>query len=131
MYETHLLTDVDCRSMWEHGKKTGYCVNIRINYYRGLPISCVDEISLEVDGEKIAPEDMSVQLHGYEFPYPFILSDNAPTDIYWRHGELMRVIIHRPGGIRQGRHHVKLTLGTRRSYTPTMVDTCEKDLTFA
>lgn len=131
MYEAHILTDIGCRSMWEHGKKVGYCVNIRINYYRGLPISCVDEITLEVDGVKIAPETMVVQLNGKEYPYLFILSDDAPTDEYWKHGDLMRVIVKQPGGISQGIHHVKLTLGTRRSYTPTTVDVCEKDLTFA
>ena len=131
MYETHLLTDVDCRSLWAHGKKVAYCVNIRINYYRGLPISCVDEISLWVDGEPVDPKTMSVQLNGKEYPYEFILSDNAPTDEYWKHGDLLRVIVNNGKGIPQGRHHVKLTLGTRRSYTPTMLDTCEKDLTFA
>lgn len=131
MYETHLLTDVDCRSLWEHGKKYGYCVNIRINYYRGLPISCVDQISLWVDGEAVDPATMSVQLNGKEYPYNFILSDNAPTDEYWHHGDLLRVVIRNGRGIPQGIHHVKLTLGTRRSYTPTMIDSCEKDLTFA
>ena len=43
----------------------------------------------------------------------------------------LKVIVLKDGGIPQGRHHVKLTLKTRRSYTPTMVAVCEKDLTFA
>ena len=131
MYDTHILTDVDCRSMWEHGKKTGYCVNIRINYYRGLPLCCVDEISLEVDGEKIDPETMYVQHNGREYHYPDILKDDFPTDFYWLFGELLRVVVKKDGGIEQGRHKVRLTLGTRRSYTPTMVSVCEKTLTFA
>ncbi len=131
MYATHLLTDTGCRSLWENGKKTGFCLNIRINYYRGLPISCVDEITLEIDGKPVEPETMSVQLNGKQYPYKFILSDDAPTDEYWHHGDLLRILVAQPGGIPQGIHHVKLTLGTRRSYTPTMVDICEKDLTFA
>lgn len=131
MYDTHILTEHDCRSIWEQGKKVGYCVNITINYYRGLPLSCVDEITLEVDGEKVDPASMYVQTRGREYPYLEILKDDFPTDFYWIFGDYLRVVVKKDGGIEQGRHHVKLTLGTRRSYTPTMVSVCEKELTFA
>lgn len=131
MYDKHILTDEGCRSVWENGRKIGYAVNLTINYYRGLPLSCVDEITLEVDGERVDPDSMILQHRGREYPYKAILSDDFPTDFYWVFGEKLRVVIMKDGGIEQGRHHVKLVLGTRRSYTPTMVATCEKVLTFA
>jgi hypothetical protein len=131
MYDTHILTDVGCRSVWEHGKKTGYCVNLTINYYRGLPLCCVDEIALTVDGNPVDPSTMILQLRGKEFPYLRILEDDFPTDFYWMLGEYLRVIVMKEGGIEQGRHEVKLKLCTRRSYTPTMVSECTKTLTFA
>lgn len=131
MYETHILTDVGCRNIWEAGKKVGFAVNIKINYYRGLPLCCVDEISLWIDGEKLDPDTMYVQHRGKEFPYKEILSDDFPTDFYWVFGEFLQVVIKKDGGIEQGLHQVKLRLGTRRSYTPTMVSICEKTLTFA
>lgn len=53
-------------------------------------------------------------------------------DFCWLFDGHLRVIVRREGGISQGQHHVKVTLGTRRSYTPTMLlITCEKTLTFA
>jgi hypothetical protein len=131
MYDTHILTDHDCRSIWEHGNKVGYAVNLTINYYRGLPLCCVDEITLEVDGKAVDPATMYVQHRGKEFSYLDILKDDFPTDFYWVFGEYLRIIVKKEGGIEQGRHNVKLTLGTRRSYTPTMVSKCEKTLTFA
>ena len=131
MYDTHILTDIGCRSVWEHGKKTGYAVNLKINYYRGLPLCCVDQIHLVVDDEEVRPENMVLQHRGREYPYPDILKDDFPTDFYWAFGQLLRVIVKKDGGISQGIHHVSLTLGTRRSYTPTMITVCEKDLTFA
>jgi hypothetical protein len=131
MYDNHILTDEGCRSIWEHGKKVGYCVNLKINYYRGLPLCCIDEISLEIDGEKIDPAAMSLQHNGREYAYLDILQDDFPTDFYWLFGEKLRVVIRREGGIGQGRHLVKVTLATRRSYTPTMVSHCEKVLTIA
>jgi len=131
MYDAHILTDVGCRSVWEHGKKVGYCVNLKINYYRGLPLCCVDEISLWVDGQPVDPAKMVVQHQGKEYPYLDILKDDFPTDFYWIFGEMLRVVIKKEGGIEQGRHNVKLRLGSRRSYTPTMVAECQKTLTFA
>jgi len=131
MYDQHILTDEGCRSIWENGRKTGFAVNLKINYYRGLPLCCVDEISLEVDGEKIDPSSMVLQHQNREYPYTDILRDDFPTDFYWLFGEKLRVVVLRDGGIEQGRHQVKVKLATRRSYTPTMVANCEKTLTFA
>lgn len=131
MYNAHVLTDVGCRSIWEEGKKIGYCVNLKINYYRGMPLSCIDEITLSVDGEEIDSGDLYVEADGRVFPYRDILNDTMQIDYYWRFGELLRVIVRKPGGIEQGVHRVKVILGLRRSYTPTMIAVCEKNLTFA
>ena len=131
MYDTHVLTDVGCRSVWEHGKKVGYAVNLRINYYRGLPLCCVEAIELTVDGEPVPPENMVLQHNGREYPYLAILEDDFPTDFYWLFGELLRVVVKKENGIEQVKHTVKLRLGARRSYTPTMWAVCEKELTFA
>ncbi len=131
MYGDHVLTDIGCRSVWEKGKKVGYCVNLKINYYRGLPLSCIDQITLTVDGETADLEDMYLQHNGREYHYPDILKDDMCTDFYWIFGDLLRVVVKKEGGLEQGVHHVELVLGTRRSYTPTMISVCEKDLTFA
>ena len=131
IYEPYILTDIGCRNIWEAGHRTGYCFNLTINYYRGLPLSCIDQITFWVDGEQIDPEDMYIQHRGREYHYPDILKDDMATDLYWEFGGLLRVIIKKKGGIAQGIHHVKLILGTRRSYTPTMVAQWEKDMTIA
>ncbi len=131
MYEPYMLTESGCRSIWQAGHRTGYCVNLTINYYRGLPLSCVDEISLWVDGEPVDPETMYVWCKDREYHYPDILKDTMATDIYWGFGDYLKVTIMKKGGIDQGIHHVKLRLCTRRSYTPTMVSEWEKDIMFA
>ena len=131
MYDKHILSDANARSVWANGKKYGYQFQVTINYYRGLPISCIDQITMEIDGEKVPYEQMYVLHRGYEWPYLDILKDTCPTDIYWIFGEPITVLVKNGDGIEQGIHHCKLTLGTRRSYTPTMVSVCEKDVTFA
>jgi len=131
MYDKQILSDANARSVWANGKKYGYQFQVTINYYRGLPISCIDQITMEIDGEKVPYEQMFIQHRGYEWPYLDILKDTCPTDIYWLFGEPLTVVVKNGEGIEQGIHHCKLTLGTRRSYTPTMVSVCEKDVTFA
>lgn len=131
MYSAHVISEAGPRSIWEDGKKTGFCLNLKINYYRGLPLSCIDEITLAVDDRLVDPETMYVTSEGKTFHYPDILKDDMDNSVYWRFGKLLKVTVMQPGGLEQGVHNVKLRLGTRRSYTPTMISTCEKDLTFA
>jgi len=131
IYEQHILTDVGARSVYKNGKRVGYCINILINYYRGLPLSCIDSIELWVDGEQVRPEDITCQTNGKEYPYLKLLSDDMETDTYWLFGDYMRLTIAKEGGITPGAHEVRIRLGTRRSYTPTLVSECTKIITFA
>ena len=131
MYDKHILSNNNARSVWEHGKKYGYQFQETINYYRGLPLCCVDQITMIIDGEQVPYDQMYVQHRGREYAYADILKDDFPTDFYWLFGEPITVVVKNGKGIEQGIHHCKLTLGTRRSYTPTMVSVCEKDVTFA
>ena len=131
MYDKQILSNNNARSVWEHGRKYGYQFQVTINYYRGLPLCCVDQITMVIDGEQVPYDQMYVQHRGREYPYLDILKDNFPTDFYWLFGEPITVVVKNGKGIEQGIHHYKLTLGTRRSYTPTMVSVCEKDVTFA
>lgn len=130
MYDTHVLTDVGARSVYEHGKRIGYALNLKIPYYRGLPLSCIDFIDLWVDGEKIAPETMTVQSQGKEYPYLDLFKDDMETETYWLFGEYLRVVISKEGGIPQGHHHVKAYIGVRCSYSPTRSAEFERDITF-
>lgn len=131
MYNKQILSENNARSVWAHGKKYGYQFQVTINYYRGLPLCCVDQITMVIDGEQVPYDEMYIQHRGREYHYPDILKDDFPTDFYWLFGEPLTVVVKNGKGIEQGIHHCKLTLGTRRSYTPTMVSVCEKDLTFA
>ena len=131
MHRTHILSNAGARSVYEKGKRVGYCVNLRISYYRGVPLSLVDFIELWVDGEAVPPEDMTVQCEGKEYPYLDIFKDNFETETWWRFGEYLRVIVKKDGGIPVGHHKVKLHVGVRCSYIPTREATYETVLTFA
>ena len=130
MYDTHVLTDVGARSVWEHGKKVGYQIKLRIPYYRGLPLSCIDVIELWVDGEKVDPETMYVTSQGKTYKYLDIFRDDMETETYWLFGDFLTVTIKKDGGIEQGHHEVRANLGVRCSYSPTRMADYERIITF-
>lgn len=46
-----------------NGKQVGFNLDLRINYYRGLPLSSVQKLEVTVDGEKIPEYLMLFQLN--------------------------------------------------------------------
>ena len=93
MYDKQILSNNNARSVWEHGRKYGYQFQVTINYYRGLPLCCVDQITMVIDGEQVPYDQMYVQHRGREYPYLDILKHNFPTDFYWLFGEPITVVV--------------------------------------
>jgi hypothetical protein len=92
----------------------GFEFDIRIPWYRSLPLSSVQTIEIVLDGQRIEPEAVSFQLYGErlslnELPnlfttWWFILD---PATLRVRHG----------GALQEGtRHTVELTLGFKIPY---------------
>ncbi len=58
------LTDDDIRpAVWEG--QSGFWVRVRLMSYRSLPLSCIEDIRLSVDGVPVAPERITFVLNGY------------------------------------------------------------------
>ncbi len=47
---TDILRNLE--NYFENGKKAGYHFDVRLAYYRGHYLSTIDELGVEVDGEK-------------------------------------------------------------------------------
>ena len=45
----------------------GYQINVRLNWYRSLPLSCVQNIKLVVDGEEVPSSDMRFAVNGNQY----------------------------------------------------------------
>lgn len=46
--------------------EAGLELDLRLNWYRSLPLSCVRTIELSLDGEPISPEEITVVANGHE-----------------------------------------------------------------
>jgi hypothetical protein len=115
------------RNIYQKGERIGYCIDVRICGYRGLPINQIQALVFEVDGELIPDARKYIWYGGRRFPYFQIGTGRFDNDFFWKYTDYLRVFFDIPGGIPQGIHHVKYGLALRDHYSSTAY--CEKDVT--
>ncbi|MCM8709935.1 DUF6379 domain-containing protein [Clostridium sp. SYSU_GA19001] len=110
-----VVCDDSLKNTYVNGKKTGFEFCIRLSYYRGHYLSCIDEFKITVDGEEIADEDVTFGINNKEFnvkQFPYLISE------FWQLLEPAHIKVHRPGGLSAGEHNIKVHLMLRIPYMP-------------
>lgn len=108
-----VICDNSLKIVEREGRAIGYSFDIRLSYYRGLFLSCIDEFELVVDQEKIRHQDMLFHLNGKTFTIDHLT--NCTTE-FWNLIEPARIEVIREGGLRSGEHEIDLTLYLRIPY---------------
>jgi hypothetical protein len=92
----------------------GYRLEARINWYRSLPLSCVEKVDLSLDGQPVPPEAISFGVNGHEYR----LSDlPARADEFWFVLDPAVLSVHDPGRVKAGEsHRIELQLAMRAPY---------------
>ena len=86
-------------------------LSVRLNWYRSLPLSCVERLEISLDGEPL--DHATLELDGVPRP----VADLATADDRWWHvldPARVRVPLAQAPG--PGRHEVELVLGSRIPY---------------
>ena len=93
-------------------------VGCRLNWYRALPVSCVEYLSVTVDGSRLNPDAITVELGGRQIPVPALIEH----DDWWATGQVAS--LHCALGARpmKDRYEVRLEVGTRIPYMGPMPD---------
>lgn len=115
MFEKYLVQEKGFKNINKNEETVGYQIQLRIPYYRGIPMSCVEELDIEVDGEKVNPDDYIITVKDEEFTF-----DELPTVINhrWEMIEPLTVFVKKDGGLQEGEHEVKAFVSLRISYLP-------------
>ena len=115
----------------EGDKITGYRFRFKAQYYRGITLSIVHNISVNVDGEDAAREDISMTVNGETFTLDEMLTVVDP-DYRWEFGEFATVNVKKEGGLAKGPHHIKAVQLIVPSYMPFPIEAvCETDFVIA
>ncbi len=95
------------------GEPTGFRVAVRLNWYRTLPISCIERLELSIDGAAVPARRMTLRLPGGEYSVDGLA---AHDDNWWFVLDEAELVVDQPGGLSPGEHDARLVLGTRIPY---------------
>ena len=89
----------------------------RIPYYRGVPLSMVHDVEVEVDGQAVPRED--IRFTADDGGHWFTLAEMETVTFFrWEYEDEATVRVLRPGGLAPGEHEVLLRVSARVAYIP-------------
>jgi len=101
--DTQALSNKGFRNRYDAaGTCTGFEVEARCFYYRGVPLCLVDDCRVTVDGETFGPDRISFEVEGQRFSFAEMATVQA---YYWNYGHTVKVLVDRPGGLDASRTH--------------------------
>lgn len=117
MFDNNVFIKDSCKNVVENGTVIGYEAQTYITYYRGIPLSMVNDINIKVDGVDAVKEDIRCSVDNGE--YWFTLDEmTTVTGHKWEYSEPMIVRVLKKGGLDTGEHNVEMTVAVRTAYIP-------------
>jgi len=98
------------------GGAPGARLALRLPWYRGLPLSCVERLEITIDGQRVSDEDVTLSLYGPRYA----LSELPGLhDVQWFTLDTADVHAQTAEPLTPGEHHVDVMIQTRAPYQPT------------
>ena len=115
MFDKYLIVEDSVRNTGPADAPTGFSMQVKLGYYRGLGLSMVEDLGVVVDG---TPAERS----GIRFDEGkgSLTLDEMETalDRHWAFGAPATVEVQRPGGLEAGSHVIGFSQRLRVSYMP-------------
>ncbi len=109
------------------GLVTGYEFQFKAQYYRGITLSIVRDIKINVDGEDVKREDIRFTVNGETFTLEEMRTV-VDSDYRWEFGEYATVSVVKEGGLSNGSHHIHARQVIAPSYMPFQIEAdCDAD----
>lgn len=116
MFDNNVFLENTCKNIKEANGFTGFEFKTNITYYRGIPLSMVNDIRVEVDGEYVPRETIVCSVDEVDW---FTLDEMETVTTYkWEYGEPLTVRVRKDGGLSKGTHEVVLDVVVRTAYIP-------------
>lgn len=121
MFDNNVFIEGSCKNTVIDGKTVGYELQTYITYYRGIPLSMVNDIRVKTDGVEVPREDIQCSVDDGE--YWFTLDEMTTVVGHkWEYGEPMTVRVKQENGLAKGEHKVELTVIVRTAYIPVPLE---------
>ncbi len=115
MFDKYLIVDGSLRNTGPADAPTGFAFESKLGYYRGLGLSMIEDLAIEIDGEPVARGAIR-----FDEGRGALTLDQMETafDRRWAFGAPAVISVEHPGGLAPGRHILSLTERLRVSYLP-------------
>ncbi len=120
MLERECIQSRGFRNVLSQGKITGFQINIRSLYYRGLWLSQLRPATITVDGETFSGDQITWTISGVTYEQEDMLKLG---DVHWGLLEPATLTVKKDGGLKPGSHDIELTYQYSSSYFPPAMDT--------
>ena len=115
------------QNVTEDGKVIGFSFQMKIQYYRGITLSIIRNIEVEVDGKQYPRDDIRFTVNGETFTLEEM---RTVISNRWLFGQYATVTVLTEGGLAPGQHHIRCTQTIAPSYMPAiLVNAGEYDFT--
>lgn len=115
MFPKQMYHPLGFQNIEDEGSVTGFSFKMKIQYYRGITLSILRNIEVNVDGVEYPRESILFAVNGETFT-----QDEMKTVISnrWLFGQYGTVTVMTQGGLAPGNHHIKCTQTIAPSYMP-------------
>jgi len=119
MFDRYILCDDGFTNVEENGKISGFQLQTRLAYYRGIPLSMVNDIIVTVDGVKYERSKVRFSTGEEYFTLDEMLTIASEK---WEFGDKVKVIIEKENGLNKGPHEVSIVQVIRVAYYPFPIE---------
>jgi hypothetical protein len=112
MYDKHIIYPGSLQNLADG---SGFALGVRLPYYRGQPLSVVEDIAVKVDGEAVPREQVRFSVRGKTWTLDQLEENTAER---WEFGEVAEVSVLQQGGLTAGGHELAVGVQLRISYLP-------------
>jgi hypothetical protein len=113
MFDKYMVTSRGFQNVSAGGQITGFQMQVRITYYRGVFLPIVAGFEITVDGEKVPPEQIRFGLGGRNYTPEEMAK--AET-VHWDFGTPATLTVLRPGGLKPGIHDIQVVQTVKPAY---------------
>jgi hypothetical protein len=96
--------------------ETGFEVQLRLKWYRSLPLSCIEKLQLSLDGQPVDQGLMRFGINGHQYRLEEL---KELVEEFWFIQDSAILSIIQPGIVRRGESHkIEVELAMRYPYIP-------------
>lgn len=117
MFDGYVFTSGSFTPLGDVLGSEGFELRTRIPYYRGVPLSMVHDVVVEVDGEGVPREDIVFSADDGRNWFTLAQMETVYA-LRWEYADEARIRVRRGSPLAPGEHEVTLRISCRVAYIP-------------